>query len=77
MVDQGKENWQRLGSVEDLKKRDLQQLEVGRTLIALSYRSGEFGQSPAAATMPAVRWAKGHSRSTISSALGTAGCFIA
>src|SRR6516165_8244917 len=24
MVDQGKENWQRLWSVEDLKKRDLQ-----------------------------------------------------
>jgi nitrite reductase/ring-hydroxylating ferredoxin subunit/multimeric flavodoxin WrbA len=43
MVDQAKENWQRLGSVEDLKKRDLQQLEVGRTLIALSYRNGEFG----------------------------------
>jgi nitrite reductase/ring-hydroxylating ferredoxin subunit/multimeric flavodoxin WrbA len=43
MADQGKENWQRLGSVEDLKKRDLQQLKVGRTLIALSYRDGEFG----------------------------------
>ena len=43
MVDQAKENWQRLGSVEDLKKRDLQQLKVGRTLIALSYRDGEFG----------------------------------
>jgi len=43
MVDQGKENWQRLWSVEDLKKRDLQQLEVGRTSIALSYRNGEFG----------------------------------
>jgi nitrite reductase/ring-hydroxylating ferredoxin subunit/multimeric flavodoxin WrbA len=43
MVDHAKENWQRLGSVEDLKKRDLQQLQVGRTLIALSYRDGEFG----------------------------------
>jgi nitrite reductase/ring-hydroxylating ferredoxin subunit len=43
MVEQAKENWQRLGSVEDLKKRDLQQLQIGRTLIALSYRDGEFG----------------------------------
>ena len=43
MVNQPKENWKRLGSVEELKKRDLQQLEVDRTMIALSYRNGEFG----------------------------------
>src|SRR5262249_31551300 len=43
VVHQAKENWQRLGSVEDLKTRDLQQLEIGHTLIALSYRNGEFG----------------------------------
>ena len=43
VVHQAKENWQRLGSVEDLKTRDLQQLEVDHTLIALSYRNGEFG----------------------------------
>ena len=40
---QTNQNWQRLGSVEDLKRRDLQQLDVGHTLIALSYRNGEFG----------------------------------
>jgi nitrite reductase/ring-hydroxylating ferredoxin subunit len=43
VVHQTNQNWQRLGSVEDLKRRDLQQLEVGHTLIALSYRNGEFG----------------------------------
>ena len=43
MADQAKENWQRLGAVEDLKQRDLQQLEVGTTVIALSYRNGAFG----------------------------------
>lgn len=43
LVDQTKENWQRLGPVEDLKKRDLQQIEVGRTIIALSFQNGEFG----------------------------------
>ena len=59
MVDQAKENWQRLGSVEELKKRDLQQLKVGRTLIALSYRNGEFGAISGVAIMPVDRWAKG------------------
>ncbi|MCW5737175.1 MAG: NAD(P)H-dependent oxidoreductase [Enhydrobacter sp.] len=43
MADQANENWQRLGAVEDLKKCALQQLEVGRVRIALSYRDGEFG----------------------------------
>jgi len=43
MADQAKENWQRLGAVEELKRRDLQQIKVGRTVIALSYRNGEFG----------------------------------
>jgi len=43
VVHQTNQNWQRLGSVEDLKRRDLQQLDVGHTLIALSYRNGEFG----------------------------------
>src|SRR4029077_14395431 len=43
MVHQTTQNWQRLGSVEDLKGRNLQQLEVGHTVIALSYRNGEFG----------------------------------
>ena len=43
MADQAEGNWRRLGSAADLQKRDLQQLEVGRTLIALSYRNGEFG----------------------------------
>ena len=43
MVHQTNQNWQRLGSVEDLKGRNLQQLEVGHTVIALSYRNGEFG----------------------------------
>ena len=43
MADQASENWQRLGAVEDLKKSALQQLEVGRARIALSYRDGEFG----------------------------------
>ena len=43
MVHQTNQNWQRLGSVEDLKRRDLLQLDVGHTLIALSYRNGEFG----------------------------------
>jgi nitrite reductase/ring-hydroxylating ferredoxin subunit/multimeric flavodoxin WrbA len=42
-MDQANQNWQRLGSVEDLKRREIQQLEVGHTLIALSYRNGEFG----------------------------------
>ena len=76
VVHQTNQNWQRLGSVEDLKSRDLQQLEVGHTLIALSYRNGEFGQSPAVAIMPAAHWAKGHSGTIISSAPGTTGCFI-
>ena len=43
VVHQTNQNWQRLGSVEDLKRRNLQQLDVGHTLIALSHRSGEFG----------------------------------
>jgi nitrite reductase/ring-hydroxylating ferredoxin subunit len=43
VVHQTNQNWQRLGSVEDLKRRDLQQLEVDHTPIALSYRNGEFG----------------------------------
>lgn len=43
MPDQPKENWQRLGAVEDLEKYALQQLEVGRAHIALSYRDGAFG----------------------------------
>ena len=55
MVDQAKENWQRLGSVEDLKKRDLQQLKVGRTLIALPIATASSGRSQAVAIMPAGR----------------------
>jgi nitrite reductase/ring-hydroxylating ferredoxin subunit/multimeric flavodoxin WrbA len=34
--------WHDLGPVEELKARPLQQLEIGRTLIALSYADGEW-----------------------------------
>lgn len=43
MTNEATANWQRLGSVEDLKKRELQQVKVGPALLALSYRDGEFG----------------------------------
>ena len=36
------ENWADLGAVEELRKRELQQLSVGRTSIALTFRNGEF-----------------------------------
>ncbi len=35
--------WHDLGPVAELAKRSLQQIEVGRTKIALSYANGEFG----------------------------------
>ena len=34
--------WADLGSVEDLRRRELAQYRVGRTAIALTYRDGEF-----------------------------------
>jgi nitrite reductase/ring-hydroxylating ferredoxin subunit/multimeric flavodoxin WrbA len=34
--------WADLGSVEDLRRRELAQYRVGRTAIALTYRNGEF-----------------------------------
>ena len=43
MADRAKENWQRLGAVEELKRRDLQQFKIDSTVIALSYGNGEFG----------------------------------
>ena len=76
VVHQTNQNWQRLGSVEDLKRRDLQQLDVGHTLIASLTVMASSGQSPAVAIMPAAHWATGPSGTITSSAPGTTGCFI-
>lgn len=35
--------WQDLGAIEELKKKPLQQIAIGRNRIALSYRDGSFG----------------------------------
>ncbi len=37
------EKWVKLGRVEDLKRRELQQIEAAGTRIALSFRDGKFG----------------------------------
>jgi multimeric flavodoxin WrbA/nitrite reductase/ring-hydroxylating ferredoxin subunit len=37
------EEWLDLGAVEDLKRRPLQQITIGRLAIALSYVNGQFG----------------------------------
>ena len=36
------ENWQILGTIAELKQKPLQQLEVARTKVALSFKDGEF-----------------------------------
>ena len=38
-----KVQWHRLGRVDDLKTKPLQQIQAGEVLLALSYRDGEFG----------------------------------
>jgi nitrite reductase/ring-hydroxylating ferredoxin subunit len=35
--------WHRLGRVDDLKTKPLQQMQAGEVVLALSYRDGEFG----------------------------------
>ena len=35
--------WHRIGRVDDLKTKPLQQIQAGETVLALSYRDGEFG----------------------------------
>jgi hypothetical protein len=35
--------WHRLGRVDDLKAKPLQQFQAGEVVLALSYRDGEFG----------------------------------
>ena len=77
VVHQTNQNWQRLGSVEDLKRRDLQQLDVGHTLVALSYRNGEFGAVSGRCNHAGGPLGQGYSGTIISSAPGTIGCFIA
>lgn len=57
MADQANGNWQRLGAVEELKRRDLQQIKIGGTVIALSYRNGEFGAGLWA--LQSCRWSAG------------------
>lgn len=37
------ESWHRLGSVDELRKTELRQIEIDKIVIALSYRDGAFG----------------------------------
>ena len=38
-----KVQWHRLGRVDELKTKPLQQIQAGKVVLALSYRDGEFG----------------------------------
>jgi nitrite reductase/ring-hydroxylating ferredoxin subunit len=38
-----KVQWHRLGRVDDLKTKPLQQIQAGEVVLALSYRDGQFG----------------------------------
>ncbi len=43
MTQKAKEEWMDVGSVEELSQRPLQQITVGNTRMALSYKDGVFG----------------------------------
>jgi nitrite reductase/ring-hydroxylating ferredoxin subunit/multimeric flavodoxin WrbA len=40
---ESKDDWHRLGRVEELARHDLQQIAIGKLVIALSHRDGVFG----------------------------------
>jgi hypothetical protein len=49
--------WYDLGPVEDLARRPVQQITVGRTKIALTFQDGRLERSRAPAITSGVRWA--------------------
>ena len=68
--------WTDMGSVEELKKKPLQEVSFGKTTIALTYKEGSFAAISGSVIMSVVRWGKARSTATMWSVPGTTGSFI-
>jgi len=69
--------WQDLGSIEELKRRPLTQINLGRMKIALSYVNGQFGAVSGTCNHAGGPLARAPSMASTSSVPGTTGSFTA
>jgi nitrite reductase/ring-hydroxylating ferredoxin subunit len=67
--------WTDIGSVEELQREPLQEIQCGKTHIALTYKNGKFAALSGVCNHVGGPLGKGRLTTTISSAHGTTGSF--